>query len=173
MNEEARDTFEEIQRELVEIIAEMGYQKGRSNKFSIIVAYVYILGDVTQKILQDRTKFSLSTVSNALNTLEENDTVYKKYNQDDHQYHYFLNGTLSDILGRNMGDFQTYFSQLSKKIQEVGEILKDTRLYDKKGYDNIKEFVEKMAILIPAFQNLMIKYQLSTQQHRKEEGSPK
>ncbi len=75
MNEEVKNIFIGVEKELVDVITEMGYQKGRSNKFSVISAYLYTREDVTQRSLKALTGFSLSTISNALNRLEENNTV--------------------------------------------------------------------------------------------------
>lgn len=153
------NTFLEVEKELIDVITELGYQKGRSNKFSVISAYIYTREEVTQAILRDLTGFSLATISNALNKLEENNTIRKEFRKDDRQYHYFLNGTLSAILGRNMGDIQIYFSKIDSKLDEIKEKLKEPSLQGKNGYENIEEFVNKMKILIPAFQNVMKKYQ--------------
>ena len=55
-NREDQKLFQEIQKELVEIIAEMGAQKGRSRKESIISALFYVKDELTQQDIREFTK---------------------------------------------------------------------------------------------------------------------
>ena len=67
----AEQKLKQIEKRLVEIIASMGYFKGRSQKMAEITANIAIRKEVTQKQIRELTGYSLGTVSSALQSLQK------------------------------------------------------------------------------------------------------
>ena len=148
--------FRDIEKKLIKIITEMSYQKGRSTKFSIIAAYAYVRENVTQKILQDITGFSRGTISTSLTKLVNDNVLKKQYNPESRQFSYQLTGTLQTILGGSSASMGGYFPLILDKLNEVEKKLnQEEEMKTKKGYENIQDFIERMKIILPAYDHVM------------------
>jgi len=140
----------------------MGYLKGRSHKASEITAHIYIHQEATQKILRKLTGYSLGTISTALQALEKQGVVNKHSDPDTHEYHYELDGTISQIGFRSLTDVQRYLSQMKEFFREIEAKLSHPHLSTKKGYENIRRFLDEMNTLIPAYERVMQRFQTFT-----------
>lgn len=163
------EEFRTIEKKLVEIITSMGYLKGRSAKTSEIMAYIYVRQEVTQKLLRELTRYSLGTISTALQHLENLGVVRKHPDPNTRQYHYKLDGTPSQIQSRSMMDFQGYFSQIKEFLQGIEAKLSRPPLSKKRGYKNIRQFLDEMNVLIPAYEHVVQKFQTMVSDISKEE----
>jgi len=152
--------FRDIEKKLIKIITEMSYQKGRSTKFSIIAAYAYVRENVTQSTLQDLTGFSRGTISTSLAKLVQDGVLQKQYNSENRQYIYQIKGTLQSILGGSTANIGGYFSKIADKLNEVESKLSHEGMKAKKGYENLQDFIDKMKIIIPAYDHVMKKYRV-------------
>ncbi|UYP44588.1 hypothetical protein NEF87_000873 [Candidatus Lokiarchaeum ossiferum] len=161
MTEKKELIFRDIESKLIEIITKLSYQKGRSSKFSIIAAYAYVRENITQKKLQKITHFSRGTISTSLNKLVNDNVLQKQYDSESHQFVYQLKGTLQSILGGSTANIGSYFSSISDKLKEVETQLNQKDMKDKKGYKNIQDFIQKMKIILPAYDHIIRKYQTS------------
>lgn len=161
MTEKKELIFREMENKLIEIITKLSYQKGRSSKFSIIAAYAYVRENITQKKLQEITHFSRGTISTSLTKLVNDNVLQKQYDSESHQFIYQLKGTLQAILGGSTANIGGYFSFLSDKLNEVEIKLNQEGMKDKKGYENVQDFIQKMKIILPAYDHIMQKYQTS------------
>ena len=159
MVENAEQIFRDVETKLVNIITEMGYQKGRASKFSIISAYAYTRENVTQKLLQEITGFSRGTISTTLQKLVSDNVLSKQYDPLLKQHVYHIDGTLEAILGGSTANFGGYFASISVKLKEVEQKLQQEGMETKRGYENIQHFIKEMQILIPAYDHVMKKYQ--------------
>jgi DNA-binding transcriptional regulator GbsR (MarR family) len=151
--------FHDIQERLAEIVADFGYLKGRSVKVSKILAYLYIRREVTQQLLHELTGYSLGTISAALRDLEESGMVRKNRSPDSPWRVYTIEGPLSQVLSRSMMDFPVYLSQVDELLKQINAKLDRSSLLDKQGYTNIKQFLDEMAVLVPAYKHVMQKFQ--------------
>lgn len=152
-----------IEKRLINVIANLGYLKGRSPKFSEITAYVYVHQEVTQKILRELTGYSLGTISTVLQILEKQGIIRKHLNPDTREYHYELYGTLSQIGSRSLTHVQQYFSEIKEFFQAIEAKLAQSNLSKKKGYRNIRQLVDEMSILVPAYERVLERFQTSFQ----------
>lgn len=153
------EQFMHIERKLVDIVAGFGYLKGRSAKTSEVLAYVYIRKELTQQLLRELTGFSLGTVSAALRDLEKVGFVSKYPAQNGRGFVYRLAGSPSQVLSRSMSDFQVYMAQISCFLSDVEVKLSKPSLSKKRGYSQLRRFLDEMNILIPAYQHILQKFQ--------------
>lgn len=157
-----------IERRLVEIIANFGYLKGRSAKASEVTAYIYIRQEVTQQLLRELTEYSLGTVSAVLQDLEKLGVVNKHSSQNARGYVYRLAGTPSQVMSQSMADFQGYLSEISGFLEEVEAKLSKPSLSKKQGYSQLRRFLDEMNVLIPAYQQVLQKFQTMRLDSRQE-----
>jgi DNA-binding transcriptional regulator GbsR (MarR family) len=160
MAEDIKSLYLELEKKLIQTIANMSYQKGRSPKFSTIAAYSYVREKVTQKTLHEITGYSRGTISIILQKLVDEGILDQVYDKKTRQYIYENNGTLRSILGGSLTNARDFFSFIIDKFNEVEEALKSEVLKSKRGYIHINEFVQEMKDLMPAYQQVMRKYQL-------------
>jgi DNA-binding transcriptional regulator GbsR (MarR family) len=157
-----------IEQKLVEIIANFGYLKGRSAKTSEVMAYIYIRQEVTQQLLRELTGYSLGTVSAVLQDLEKLGVVNKHSSQNARGYVYRLAGTPSQVMSQSMADFQGYLSEISGFLEEVEAKLSKPSLSKKQGYSQLRRFLDEMNVLIPAYQQVLQKFQTMRLDSRQE-----
>jgi len=147
-----------VEKRLVDVLTKMGYLKGRSQKASEITAHIYVNQEVTQKILRKLTGYSLGTISTALQVLEKQRFVRKHSHPDTREYHYELDGTISQIKFRSLIDVQQYLSQIESFLREIEVKLSRPDLSEKKGYEKIRQFIDDMKVLIPAYKRVMQRF---------------
>jgi DNA-binding transcriptional regulator GbsR (MarR family) len=160
-----------VERRLVDIITNFGYLRGRSAKFSEVMAYIYIRQEVTQQLLRELTGYSLGTISAALQDLETLGVVSKHPNPNARGYVYRLAGTSSQVLSRSMTGFQDYLSQISSFLEKVEAKLNKPSLSKKQGYGNLRRFLDEMNVLIPAYQHILQNFQATPLAVGKERGA--
>lgn len=160
-----------VEKRLVELLTNAGYLKGRSRRFSTVTAHIYIHQEVTQKLLRRLTGYSLGTISTALQTLEKQGVVHKHFNPSTREYHYELDGTISQTLFRSLRDTQRYLSQIREFSQGIEAKLSQPGLSTKKGYENLHQFVNELSALIPAYEQVLQRFQtLVSDANPKHEG---
>lgn len=148
------EKFRTIEKKLVDILTNLGYLKGRSAKTSEIMAYIYVRQEVTQKTLRELTGYSLGTISTALQHLEKLGMVRKHPDPDTREYHY--EGVV--VSTTTMMDFQPYFPQMKEFFRGIEAELSHSHLSKKQGYINIRQFLDEMNVLIPAYEAVMQKF---------------
>jgi len=163
------EKFRTIEKNLVDILTKLGYLKGRSAKTSEITACIYVRQVATQKTLRELTGYSLGTISTALQRLENLGVVRKHPDPNTRQYHYELDRTISRTGSRSMTDVQQYFSQMKEFFQGIEAKLSRPHLSKKRGYKNIRQFLDEMNVLIPAYEHVVQKFQTMASDIRKEE----
>ena len=144
-----------IEKRLIDILKNFGYLKGRSSKTSEIAAYLYVHQEVTQKILRELTGYSLGTISTALRALEKRGHAHRHRDPDTREYHYELNGTLLQITSRSVPDVQRYFSQMREFFGGIEAKLSRPHIPEKRGYENIRQFLDEMNDVIPAYEHAL------------------
>lgn len=147
-----------IERKLAEIIAKLGHLKGRSAKTSMIMAYIYIRQEATQNLLRNLTGFSLGTVSSSLQELENLNTVSKHTNPNERGYIYRLIKAPSQAMPTSMNEFQEYLSQTRSFLEKVEAELNKPSLTKAQGYSRLRNFLDDMNVLIPAYQQILKRY---------------
>ncbi len=148
-----------VEKRLVELLTNAGYLKGRSRKFSTVTAHIYLHQEVTQKLLRKLTGYSLGTISTALQTLEKQGVVHKHFDPSTREYHYELDGTISQTLFRSLRDVQRYLSQIKEFFRGIEAKLSQPGLSKKKGYENILQFVNELSALVPAYEQVFQRFQ--------------
>ena len=144
-----------IEKRLVDILKNFGYLKGRSSKTSEITAYLYVYQEVTQKMLRELTGYSLGTISTALRALENRGHARRHRHPHTREYHYELNGTLLQITSRSFPDIQRYFSQMKEFFEGIEAKLSRPHMSEKRGYENVRRFLDEMNVLIPAYEHAL------------------
>jgi DNA-binding transcriptional regulator GbsR (MarR family) len=148
-----------VEKRLVDLLTKAGYLKGRSRKFSEITAHIYIHQEVNQKLLRKLTGYSLGTISTALQTLEKQGVVHKHSDPDTHEYHYELDGTVSQTVFRSLRDIQQFLYQMKEFSRGIEAKLSHPHLSNKKGYENIRQFLDELDIVIPAHERVFQRFQ--------------
>ena len=151
----AKQKLREIENKLVDIITSLGHLKGRSSKNAKISAYIYIRRKATQKLLRELTGYSLGTISNTLQSLEKMGIVHKTQDPDSREYTYELEGPRAQSGTRSMSSIFEYLSQLKEFLKEIKVKLDQTHLSNKKGYENVNQFINKMDDVFPAMEQAM------------------
>lgn len=147
----------EIENKLVDIITSLSYLKGRSTKTAKIIAHIYIHRKATQKLLRELTGYSLGTISNTIKSLETMGIIYKTQQSETREYIYKLEGTLPQSGSRLISSTFEYLSQLEEFLKKVKIELDQPYLSNKKGFENLNEFVNKMDDIFPAVQQTIQK----------------
>jgi len=160
-NSSLEEKFRAVEHRLAEIIADFGYLKGRPAKTSEVMAHIQIRQEVTQKQLRELTGYSLGTVSAALQELEQWGFVSRHASPNSREYSYSLNGTLPQVLSKSMTGFQEYLSQTSGFLKEVEAKLCNQSLSEKQGYSSLRRFLDEMNVLIPAYEHILQKFQIT------------
>ena len=155
----SEERLRNIERKLVEIVANFGYLKGRSAKTSQVMAYIYIRQEVTQQQLRELTGYSLGTVSAVLQDLEALGVVSKHSSPSSRSSIYTLARPLSQVLSQSMTGFQDYMAQINDFLKEIEVKLDKPSLFKKQGYSHLKSFLDEMNVLIPAYQHILQKFQ--------------
>jgi len=148
-----------VEKRLVDLLTKAGYLKGRSRKFSEITAHIYIHQEVNQKLLRKLTGYSLGTISTTLQTLEKQGLVRKHSDPDTHEYHYELDGTVSQTLFRSLRDVQRYLYQMKEFFRGIEAKLSHPHLSRKKGYENIRQFLDEFNVIVPAHERVFRRFQ--------------
>jgi DNA-binding transcriptional regulator GbsR (MarR family) len=159
-----------VEKRLAGIIADLGYFRGRSPKVSKVLAYIYIRREASQHLLRELTGYSLGTISIALRELEKSGVVSKYYSPDTHRHLYKFDGTPLQALSRSMTSFPTYLSQIAEFLEEIEKELGRPSLSKKRGYKNVRRFLDEMNVLIPAYKNVLQKFQTMNLNVNKEMG---
>jgi DNA-binding transcriptional regulator GbsR (MarR family) len=151
----SKETLREIESRLVEIITDMGTLKGRSKKMAEITAYITIRKEITQRLLRELTGYSLGSVSSVLQSLEKIGLVQKRKGPNSREYIYKFDESYTQPQSRSTANILEYFSQLEHFFGELDERLNQPGFNEKKGYEEVKEFVDDMKKLFPAFKNAL------------------
>jgi DNA-binding transcriptional regulator GbsR (MarR family) len=172
---ERKDALDEeklqaVEKRLAGIIADFGYFRGRSPKVSKVLAYIHIRREASQHLLRELTGYSLGTISTALHELEKSGVVSKYYSPDTHRHLYKFDGTPLQALSRSMTGFPTYLSQISEFLEEIEKELGRRSLSKKRGYKNIRRFLDEMNVLIPAYKHVLQRFQTMNLRVNKEGG---
>lgn len=145
----------EIENRLVEIITGMGTLKGRSKRVAEINAYIAIRKEVTQQLLRELTGYSLGSVSSTVQSLEEIGLITKHKDPNSRQYVYKYEESYTEPHSRSMGNVFEYLSQLEKFLTKIEKKLDQPSFKEKKGYENIRNFVDQMKVLFPAIKRVL------------------
>jgi hypothetical protein len=58
-----------------------------------------------------------------------------------------------------MADFPVYLSQVSEFLKEIETKLNKPSLSNKQGHKEIRQFLDEMTVLIPAYRHILQKFQ--------------
>ena len=167
----AEQTLKDIENKLADIITSLSHLKGRTTKHSKITAHIYIHKKATQKQLRELTGYSLGTISTTLQSLEKMGIINKTQDPKTREYNYELEGTIAQPGSRSVGNIFEYFAQQKKFLKEIKVKLNQPHLSNKKGYENLNQFINKMTEVFPAIEKATQKIltQLSKENRSKTE----
>lgn len=166
----AEQNLKDVENRLVEILTRLGYLKGRSSKSAKVTAYILVRREATQKLLRELTGYSLGTISTTLQSLEKIGFVHKHRDPESRGYRYKLDEALAQAGSRSMINLFEYFSQLKEFLQEIKSKLDQSHLSDRRGFENINNFVTGMNILLPSIEEAMRKVAMPIVGVEEEEG---
>ena len=151
-NRTAEQKLKEIEYRIAEIITNLSFLKGRQPKISKIIALIYLHRKTTQKRLRELTGYSLGTISNALQSLEKMGIIRKTQDTQTREYNYELEGTIAQPSSRSVTNIFEYFEQQKQFLKKIKTKLAQPHLSNKKGYEEVSEFVNKMEYIFPAIE---------------------
>jgi DNA-binding transcriptional regulator GbsR (MarR family) len=149
----AKQKLKEIENRIADIITNLSFLKGRQPKISKIIALTYLHRRTTQKQLRELTGYSLGTISNALQSLEKMGIIRKTQDPQTREYNYELEGTIAQPGSRSVTNIFEYFSQQKIFLKKIKTKLAQQHLSNKKGYEELSEFVNKMEDIFPAIEH--------------------
>lgn len=149
----AKQKLKEIENRIADIITNLSFLKGRQPKISKIIALTYLHRKTTQKQLRELTGYSLGTISNALQSLEKMGIIRKTQDPQTREYNYELEGTIAQPGSRSVTNIFEYFSQQKQFLKKIKTKLAQQHLSNKKGYEELSEFVNKMEDIFPAIEH--------------------
>jgi DNA-binding transcriptional regulator GbsR (MarR family) len=163
----------EIENKLVNIITNLSFLKGRQPKISKIIALTYLHRKTTQKQLRELTGYSLGTISNSLQSLEKMGIIRKTQDPQTREYNYELEGTIAQPGSRSVTNIFEYFTQQKQFLKKIKTKLAQPHLSNKKGYEQVSEFVNKMEDIFPAIENATQKILTQAWLEQNRSGSDK
>lgn len=146
----AKQQLKEIDNKLVDIITNLSFLKGRQPKTSKIIALIYLHKKTTQKQLRECTGYSLGTISTTLQSLEKMGIIHKTHDPQTREYNYELEGTIAQPGSRSVTNIFEYFAQQKQFLKKTRTKLAQPQLANKRGYEEVMEFVTKMEAIAPA-----------------------
>ncbi|PVX26919.1 MAG: hypothetical protein CW716_04955 [Candidatus Bathyarchaeum sp.] len=152
-NKTAEQKLKEAENKLADTITNLSFLKGRQPKTNKIIALIYLHRKTTQKQLRELTGYSLGTISTNLQSLEKMGIIHKTQDPQTREYNYELEGTISQPGSRSVTNIFEYFSQQKNFIKQTKTKLAQPHLSNKKGYENVKEFIDKMDDVFPAIEH--------------------
>jgi len=153
----AEQKLRETENKLVNIITSLSYLKGRSTKTAKIIAHIYIRRKATQKLLREITGYSLGTISNTLKFLEKIGIIHKTQDPQTREYIYEFEGTIGQSGSRSIVSTFEYFSQLEEFLKKTKLKLDQPHLSNKKGFENVNQFINKMSDVFSAMEQTIQK----------------
>lgn len=167
--------YQEIQKELVDILTEISYTKGRSKKEAIISSLFYVNNELTQQEIQEFTKiydtrkiplnkkkgFSRGIISSIINDFVDQGYLNREFrkkgdfSRGGYKYYYSLKGSLRETLGIAVTRVNIFFAEINKKMIEIEKQLSNSTLKEKKGYKNLESFSKNMNQYLQANLKLM------------------
>jgi len=152
-NQTAEQKLKEIENKLADTITNLSFLKGRQPKTSKIIALIYLHRKTTQKQLREITGYSLGTISTNLQSLEKMGIIRKTQAPQTREYNYELEGTIAQPGSRSVTNIFEYFSQQKDFIKQIKTKLAQPHLSNKKGYENVNEFINQMDAIFPAIEH--------------------
>lgn len=149
----AKQKLKKIENRIADIITNLSFLKGRQPKISKIIALTYLHRKTTQKQLRELTGYSLGTISNALQSLEKMGIIRKTQDPQTREYNYELEGTIAQPGSRSVTNIFEYFSQQKIFLKKIKTKLAQQHLSNKKGYEELSQFVNKMEDIFPAIEH--------------------
>jgi DNA-binding MarR family transcriptional regulator len=145
---EAKLLFTQVQHRLVDMLIEMGSQKGRSPKASKLSAYLYLKNEYTQSELKKLSGLSLGTISNTLKEFVKQGFISREFRTDPQsgkmKYYYSANNTFLRDLTTLQQKSYTILGDLLNKLLELKENLEKSNWQQKQGYEEIRTFCDRM-----------------------------
>jgi DNA-binding transcriptional regulator GbsR (MarR family) len=152
-NQTAQQKLKEIENKLLDILTDLSFLKGRQPKTSKIIGLIYLNRNITQKKLRELTGYSLGTISTNLQSLENMGIIHKTQDPQTREYNYELEGTIAQPESRSVSNIYEYFSQQKEFIKQTKTKLAQPHFSNKKGYENVKDFIDKMDKIFPAIEH--------------------
>lgn len=145
-------SLDEIERDIIDLLAEHMTLKGVSARTARVYAYMYLRVGLTQREFQAVTGYSAGTISSSLATMERYGVVVKTRDRATRQFKYSLSGTLVEI-GASL--LQQSLESINRRVdffKRIAKRLEDPELAGKKGYDSVHAFVEQVCRSLPAYE---------------------
>ena len=143
-NESAKKQFEIIKLQLVDMLSKMESFKGRVQKDSVLMPYLYLKDKYTQSELKRISNLSLGTISNVLR-MNINDGYVKKEKAKDAttgkiKYYYSATGNFISDFMKLKQKSMVFIKKIMEKLQELKQELKSPDLKNKNGYQELDKF---------------------------------
>ena len=114
---------------IIEFNDKIGESRGTHKRFSKITSFLIIFGKLTQKQLKILTNYSLSNLSNSLNTLVETRLIKKNRITGTHTYEYSLaisivdtNRIIIGILNQNLKNGVNFLSVIKNELKDLSHL---------------------------------------------------
>ncbi|PVX27860.1 MAG: hypothetical protein CW716_00125 [Candidatus Bathyarchaeum sp.] len=154
-NATAEQKLKNLENKIADTITSLSTLKGRTKKHARITALLYIYKKATQKQLREITEYSQGTISNILQSLEQIGIIHKTQDPQTREYIYELEGNIGHPSSRSLTNIYEYFSQQKQFLKKIKTKLRNPNLSNKKGYNNVTEFVNNMEKMFPSIENAM------------------
>ncbi|MHA2281366.1 MAG: hypothetical protein ACXAC5_10975 [Promethearchaeota archaeon] len=155
--------IKEFEQILIEFVLESGRAKSVDPNLQLILGYIGIHKDLTQKQLKDLTGLSAGTISKKLREIMNIGVIKKKKIPKSNEYVY-INApeTYGDTADATLEEFTEINNFLKKKISEM------EKLRDKKGTDFLSERIKSLTKTFETVQNIWSDIEFIFTQNKKE-----
>ena len=131
--------IKEFEQVLVDFILDSGKAKSADLKIQLILAYLAIHKELTQKQLKDLTNFSISTISKKLRNLTDLGIIEKRKIQYRNENLYFLKPEIYQrVADSSWDEFEKIAQFLNEKLDEL------KKFKNQRGYDLLSERIQEL-----------------------------
>jgi DNA-binding transcriptional regulator GbsR (MarR family) len=156
-NKKSERLLLEVEKDLVEILVEMGANKGQNSSISMIIAYLLIYRTITQKKLKKLTGLSLGTISTVLSSLSSTGFVKKELKKGTHTFNYTIGDNMPQIAS-NVGLIKQDINEEAKRFfkKEIAK-LESLNYTNNKRWILLKERLKHLVNLIKIRERILKK----------------
>ncbi|MHA2036026.1 MAG: MarR family transcriptional regulator [Promethearchaeota archaeon] len=155
--------IKEYEQILIEFVLESGRAKSVDPNLQLILGYIGIHKNLTQKQLKDLAGLSAGTISKKLRDIMDLGIIKKKKIPKSNEFIYITSPeTYGDTADATLGEFTEINEFLKKKITEI------EKLKDKTGADFLTERIKSLAKTFETVQNIWSDIEFIFTQNKKE-----
>ncbi len=147
--------IKKYQEKILEIILDVGSQKGVNPKYSRISYNLLIHGKLTQEELIKLTGFSRASISTYLTVMEGLDVVNKTFKPGTHEYSYSIKLRIEDLMPKSFQMFLVDMNNLKEYLKSKEPLLQRLVSENKKGALTVSKRINDIKKVIDIYNEVL------------------